>query len=526
MKMFGFNILLVIISTISSNEAYRILGVFPLNGKSHFVMFEQLMKGLAKRGHQVDVVSHFPLKKPFPNYSDVVDLSGTIPAVLNNMTYDFVKSTLVNSAVVPLLATQFGGDLCDLMGHPRFRELIKNPPKDSSYDLVITEIFGASCYLALGQHFNVPIVGLSSSVLLPWANDIVANPDNPAYVPNVFSDNNGRMNFFQRVQNALSLWIAKWEFNSYSAYQDDKIQKYLGPNAISLREAERNVSLILANSHYSLHGIRPYTTAVVEVGGLHIPQEVDALPKDLQKWLDDSRDGFVYMSFGSMIKIESFPKETLAALYNSLHKLAPVRVLIKIAKPQELPPGLPSNVLTLSWVPQVPVLKHKHVRAFVTHGGLMGTQEAIYCGVPMIGIPLFGDQMQNIKLYVQKKIAVALEPDQLTEEKLDTAFRTVLGDPSYLQAAKKFSIEFRDRPMSAMDTATFWIEYVIRHGGTNLKSPAMDLTWWQISLLDIYGALFLSVAFSVYLVKVIITTLIVIVTGSNINSVKQSKKVK
>lgn len=47
-------------------KCYKILGVFPLTGPSHFAMFGQLMKGLAEKGHEVDVVSYFPQKTPIP----------------------------------------------------------------------------------------------------------------------------------------------------------------------------------------------------------------------------------------------------------------------------------------------------------------------------------------------------------------------------------------------------------------------------------------------------------------------------
>lgn len=72
--------------------------------------------------------------------------------------------------------------------------------------------------------------------------------------------------------------------------------------------------------------------------------------------MNESTHGFVYFSFGSMVKIESFPMNLLNIFYNSLSKISPIRVLMKIAKPDELPPGLPKNVHVLPWVPQVKVL--------------------------------------------------------------------------------------------------------------------------------------------------------------------------
>ncbi|XP_046736277.1 UDP-glucosyltransferase 2-like [Diprion similis] len=490
---------------VSLGDAYRILGIFPFNGMSHFVMFERVMKGLAERGHQVDVVSHFPLKKPFPNYTDVVSLAGTRSNLVNNMDVKIGKKDGKMPSGAVFFASVFGIELCKLMDHPELNKLIKNPPTNPAYDLLITEIFGANCYLAIGQHLKVPVVGIVTAAMLPWANDIVANPDNTAYIPNSFLDFHEKMNFWQRTQNTLFNIFTKWEFNRVSEGQNEAIKKYIGPHAPTVREAERNVSLILVNSHYSVNGVRPFTTAVVEVGGIHIDEKEATFTNDLlRKFLDDSSDGFVYVSFGSMIKIESLPKEILANLYASFAKLAPVRVLMKIAKPEELPPGLSANVLTLSWIPQLAVLQHKNARAFVTHGGLMGTQEAIYYGIPMIGIPLFGDQIQNIDSYVKMGIAVYINNEEITEENLDAAFNAVLNDPSYMNSVKRISAQFRDRPMSPLDTAIFWIEHVVRHGGTNLRSAAMDLTWWQIELIDVYGFILSSITLALYLIVVIV----------------------
>lgn len=57
-----------------------------------------------------------------------------------------------------------------------------------------------------------------------------------------------------------------------------------------------------------------------------------------------------------MVRIETFPKPILDAFYATFSNIAPVRVLFKIAKPEVLPPGLPSNVMTQSWFSQIQVL--------------------------------------------------------------------------------------------------------------------------------------------------------------------------
>jgi UDP:flavonoid glycosyltransferase YjiC (YdhE family) len=71
-------------------------------------------------------------------------------------------------------------------------------------------------------------------------------------------------------------------------------------------------------------------------------------------------------------------------------------------------------------------LGHPNVRVFITHGGCLGTQEAVYNGVPMIGIPLYSDQHQNIEIYVSKNIAVKLDYYAINKESVLHAIRTIL----------------------------------------------------------------------------------------------------
>ena len=131
---------IIVIITIAKNsetDGARILGIFPLNGKSHFVMCEQLMKTLAKKGHQVDVISHFPLKKPFPNYKDF-SLDGTLPNVLNNITYENLQA--FGGFSLKQFIDTAGNKICELMEHPAINNIIKNPLNDPPYDVVIIEV--------------------------------------------------------------------------------------------------------------------------------------------------------------------------------------------------------------------------------------------------------------------------------------------------------------------------------------------------------------------------------------------------
>jgi glucuronosyltransferase len=59
----------------------------------------------------------------------------------------------------------------------------------------------------------------------------------------------------------------------------------------------------------------------------------------------------------------------------------------------------------------------------------MGVQEAVYFGVPMVGIPFIADQNLNIQNCVSKGAAVMLDYRHITLESLLNAIRTVIYDP-------------------------------------------------------------------------------------------------
>lgn len=110
----------------------RILGVFPLHGKSHWIMQEALMRELARRGHQVDVITHFPLKTPIPNYKDI-SLKGSLPLVTNNINASEVQG--FSSLSIATLVEIAGTNVCNLLSHPNLQQLIKNPPQDPPYEI-------------------------------------------------------------------------------------------------------------------------------------------------------------------------------------------------------------------------------------------------------------------------------------------------------------------------------------------------------------------------------------------------------
>jgi glucuronosyltransferase len=76
-----------------------------------------------------------------------------------------------------------------------------------------------------------------------------------------------------------------------------------------------------------------------------------------------------------------------------------------------------------------PIAGHPKTKAFITHGGANGVYEAIHHGIPMVGIPLFGDQPDNIVRMKAKGAAVRLDFTTMSTTDLLNALETVINDP-------------------------------------------------------------------------------------------------
>lgn len=151
------------------------------------------------------------------------------------------------------------------------------------------QVFGADCAAGFASRLGAPVIAMMSSVMLPWGNDRFANPDNPSYIPNYFVPYKGSMTFFQRIYNIGMLVATKLGFDwGCIPHMDQLNREILGDDLPSIRELMNNATLLLVNSHFSINQPRPLVPAVVEVGGLHIPETPKKLPVVRFLMVDDS----------------------------------------------------------------------------------------------------------------------------------------------------------------------------------------------------------------------------------------------
>jgi len=365
-------------------------------------------------------------------------------------------------------------------------DVVKNLLKSNQhFDLILGEIFVDESILAgLSHKFKAPLVTIQPFMPHIWANYLVGNPAPSAFIPDPMLGYSNRMTFFERVNNFLFGTVSEiFHTMFYLPKQDQLMREHFGDDLPPLQDIVKKTSLVLVNHHYSIGFPRPYVPNMVEVGGMHIGAP-KPLPKELQTYMDESKNGVILFSMGSNLKSSEMPKEVVQSILKAFGRMKQ-NILWKFEVELE---NLPKNVKIVKWMPQSDILAHPNLKLFITHGGLLSTTEAVHRGVPVVGIPIFGDQPANMRHTENSGFGKTLLYDDITENSLYDTVMEVISNPKYKEVVQAKSVLLKDNPMSPLDTGIWWIEYIIRHkGAPHLRSAAQDLSWYQLYLFDVYA---------------------------------------
>ncbi|XP_050425774.1 UDP-glycosyltransferase UGT5-like [Adelges cooleyi] len=495
------NVLVTLLATAATVHcvcSYNILAIFPFSGKSHFVMFKTISEALAAKGHNITVVSHFPKssqsshaeKQWKGNYIDY-SIKDTVP-VFENITIEEVFGNGIFREMLIILDD--GLDNCNgVMSSGRLNDLMNAGAK---YDLVLVEVFNTGCFISAGSRFGAPVIGVTSTSFYPWYGGLVGDMINPAYVPVNLLPFTSQMSFIERLINAATLTLIRIVYAfKYEPEAQAIVDKHLGKSNQTIKESMENVNMVIMNTHFALGDPRPVPQGIVEVGGCTY-KSPNPLPQDLEQYITGATRGVIYFSMGSILKGASLPTDKAMAFLRAFQRL-PTGYKVLWKWEEKMPGGFqPDNVKFVSWTPQFDVLNHPNVKLFISHCGLLGILDALYTGVPIIGIPMFADQFSNMNFITDQGCGERLKYDKIDEHIVFHTMTTILGDQRYAWNAKRLSMLYRDRPVDPLDNAIFWIEYVAEYG-VNLFRPT-PLPWYSYCSLDLVGLAVLASTVAAY----------------------------
>ncbi|XP_053559563.1 2-hydroxyacylsphingosine 1-beta-galactosyltransferase [Bombina bombina] len=469
---------LILFVILGVTKAAKILTVPPIMFESHLYIFKTLASALHEQGHQtVFLVSEGRDIPPSSHYQ-----MQRYPGIFNSTTSDnFLQSKMQNIFSGRFTALELFDILdhysknCDLMvGNQELMQHLKQ----QNFDLLLIDP-NEMCGFVIANILNIKYAVLSTGL---WYPAEVGAPAPLAYVPEFNSLLTDRMTLLDRIKNTIVYVMSRLGVKYLVLPKYEKImEKHNILPTRSMYELIQGSSLWMLCTDVALEFPRPTLPHVVYVGGL-LTKPANPLPQDLQTWADSvDENGFILVSFGAGVKYLS--EDIAHKLAGALAKL-PQKVIWRFSGNN--PRNLGNNTKLVEWLPQNDLLGLPKIKTFLTHGGLNSIFEAIYHGVPVVGIPLFGDHYDTMTRVHAKGMGILLEWKKMTEDTLFESLKEVIHNPRYQQQVLKLSKIHKDQPGHPVSRATYWINYIIRHeGAEHLHAAVSDLPFYQYFLLDI-----------------------------------------
>ncbi|XP_017372057.1 UDP-glucuronosyltransferase 2B7 [Cebus imitator] len=475
---------------------------------SHWMNMKIILNELVQKGHEVTVLASSASILFDPNNSSTLKLevfpTSLTKTEMDNITMQQVKkwsdlpkdtfwSYFSQVQEIMWIFSDINRNTCkDLFSNKKLMKKLQ----ESRFDVVFADaVFPGGELLA--ELLNIPFVySLCFSPGYAIEKHSGGFPFPPSYVPVVMSELSDQMTFMERVKNMIYMLYFDFWFQIFDMKKWDQFYSEVLGKPTTLFETMGKADIWLIRNSWNFQFPHPLLPNIVYVGGLHC-KPAKPLPREMEEFVQSSgENGIVVFSLGSMVS--TMTEERANVIASALAKI-PQKVLWRFDgnKPDALGP----NTRLYKWIPQNDLLGHPKTRAFITHGGANGIYEAIYHGIPMVGLPLFADQPDNIAHMMAKGAAVRVDFNTMSSTDLLNALKTVINDPLYKENVMKLSKIQHDQPVKPLDQAVFWIEFVMRHkGATHLRVAAHDLTWFQYHSLDVIGFLLASVATMIFII--------------------------
>ncbi|CAK1547651.1 unnamed protein product [Leptosia nina] len=496
--------LFILFCVITESYTARILAVFPSPSVSHQVVFRPLTLELAKRGHELTIITPDPIfnSKSTENYREID---------VHNISYSIWQSQFVYNVgfgmkenmypQMETLLTMITEVISVQLEQPEVQQLIKNQEK---YDLLLLEAWPRQA-LVYTYLFKAPAILISSlAVMFGKDEDNVGAPKHPFLYPMMLQQKIYNLTFWEKIEElSKRIWFYG-VLDALEAYELEVFRKQLGADLPSYEELSNNIDMLFLNSHPMWMNNQPLPPNVITMWGIHKNPE-KTLPSDLQNYLDSSKNGVIYLSFGSNVFSSLLAPEKIQVFVRVFSKL-PYDVLWKWET--DVLPNKSDNIKISKWLPQTDVLKHPKIKFFITQGGLQSTDEAVSAGVPILGVPMFGDQWFNIDKILYYKIGVKVDMETITEEVLEETIQNMLSNRDrYRENTIRLRKLMVDQPQSALERAVWWTEYVLRHGGAkHLRAATANMPWTEfyeieflLNLAAIAFGVLVSILFIFYL---------------------------
>ncbi|KAH9514633.1 hypothetical protein Btru_023143 [Bulinus truncatus] len=464
--------------------------MLPPTAKSYIIYHSNIAQALIELGHNVSLcVPHYLVNKGLVQHKGINVINygehlGDAEAYVykNSKIIDnyWAGKTQTFQSVLPFLEA-FKEIIDKILSDENFVSSIR----DLKPDFMILENFMFTRnILVLPYKLDVPF-GLISTLHDYFINRV---PFSPASDPLFFEQVNKRKSFFERVQAVIMSAM----FMYFDIFSDSDIVSRYAPERpyATIKEIALKAEIFIAETDHILDFPRPALPNTRLVGGSSAG-EARPLTGSLKTFVEKSINGIAVVSFGSGDM--NVPTDIITKMKEAFIKTG-IHFVWKINWTSDQP----DKILTLNWIPQNDLLGHQNTKLFISHCGKNGQYEALHHGVPILCLPIYGDQFYNANRVSTKEFGLHVDIRKTTADELANQITRVTSDPKYKSNIHKASTLYRELYKVPSKEAAYWFDHVMKYGGGYMRSSGQEMPLYQFLLLDV-AAFLLFISFIVLL---------------------------
>ncbi|GMS91325.1 hypothetical protein PENTCL1PPCAC_13500, partial [Pristionchus entomophagus] len=347
-------------------------------------------------------------------------------------------------------------------------------------------------------------------------------PNAPAYVPSFMGGSySDEMTFIHRAENFF-YFLFQFRSNFLATDMFQNVFEQHSPGFPDIVDLLANNSLYFINSEPLVDFPKPSAARVIDLGGIAVSSAHSKLD---EKWKSvfDLRPRTVLISFGTVARAWAMPEAYKEQIREAVRAFPDTTFIWKYEMAEHNVSQGIANLIEATWVPQRAMLTDPRLSAFVTHCGQGSTTEANYAGVPLIVVPVMLDQIRTAHQVARNGVGIKMDKTELgTPKKIESAIREVLENPEYRSHARKLASMLRDKPFTAREIFVKNMKFLAKHGPLRqLDHYGRHLNIFQYYLLDVIGAMVLSMGLIIALAVLIVCKVVSIIASCMLLKKKQ-----
>ncbi|CDH92992.1 glucuronosyltransferase [Caenorhabditis elegans] len=469
---------------------------------------------LVEAGH--DVTFLMPVDVPIPQNGTelakvvLVPTTDAINEIMGHAMKSGAVANLWTHSANSKQGIMWSTDMIGQVSYHNTKNLIDNKAlvqqmKDEKFDIGITELFDFSG-LAFFEVIGLKnVMGAHTTSVFEGTLMATGAPILPSFVPasQTFTDDSGSI--LSRLNNLyMTYWSYQFQNKIQSFAQKALDEHYEKGKAPKIWNLVSDITWFFVNSDPIFDFPKPLPQNIVEIAGISVP-EIKPVGKEWDEILS-KRSKNVLVSFGSIASPTTMPEAVKKSIVDAFAAFPDVTFIWKYDDTESKLTAHLDNVHIVKWMPQNDLLADKRISMFWTHGGMGSLMESAQKSVPLVVVPIFGDQMRNAQIAKRHGVALIYDKMDLSNtKKLIGALKEVLENPEYKKSAELLARILATERFSPRQKIIDTVEMAGRFG----QMPRWTSAGKEFSFLKYFNLDLVIIAVFIFFLSIVSTVLLI-----------------